>query len=132
MGTKFTWPDYGPSLRAVFLDEAKEAHWKKWLSLYEKLDLARGSFRDLYVYGYDAPEAYAIEKGGRLHYAFYAPDPAVPWKGRLELRGLPPGRYSVRNSVDGTELGAVEAASPFLEATVAPHLLLEAVPVTAR
>ncbi|HXY41296.1 MAG TPA: alpha-galactosidase, partial [Vicinamibacteria bacterium] len=129
VGTKFTWPDYGERFAGVYLDREKEAHWKKWLSLYDRLQLAQGSFRDLYVYGYDQPEAYAIEASGRMHYAFFAPDPAVPWKGRLELRGLLPGRYTVRDSVEGRELGVVDAKAPFLEAAVAPHLLLEAVPV---
>ncbi|MFZ1137820.1 MAG: hypothetical protein WAN76_01495 [Candidatus Sulfotelmatobacter sp.] len=40
----------------------KEAHWKKWIGLYNEKMLSRGEFRDLYVYGYDIPEAYAIEK----------------------------------------------------------------------
>ncbi len=129
VGTKFTWPDYGKKLEAVFLDPAKEAHWRKWTSLYNEKRLSRGTFLNLYVHGYDAPEGYAIAKDGRMHYAFFAPDPAVPWKGRIELRGLKPGRWAIRDSVEGMDLGVVDAGHPFLAASFAHHLLLEAVPV---
>ncbi len=64
-----------------------------------------------------------------MHYAFFAPDPAVPWKGRVELRGLERGRYTVRDSVSGADLGAIDAADPFLTLSFTNHLLLEAVPV---
>ena len=129
VGTKFTWPDYGPKRKAVFLDDAKDAHWKKWISLYNEKRLSRGTFLNLYVHGYDVPEAYAIAKDGRMHYAFFAPDPGVPWKGRVELRGLKPGRYAVRDYVDGRDLGVVDAAQPFLAVSFTHDQLLEAVPV---
>ncbi|HXK12457.1 MAG TPA: alpha-galactosidase [Vicinamibacteria bacterium] len=128
VGTKFTWPDYGPKRKAVFLDDAKEAHWKKWTSLYNEKRLSRGTFLNLYVHGYDVPEGYAVAKDGRMHYAFFAPDPAVPWTGRLELRGLAPGRYAVRDYVEGRDLGVVEGGRPFLDASFTGHLLVEAVP----
>jgi alpha-galactosidase len=128
VGTKFTWPDYGPKLRNVYLDEGKEADWKKWIGFYNRERLSRGTFLDLYTYGYDVPEGYAILKDGRMHYAFFTPDPAVPWQGRIELRGLPPGRHAVRDSVAGTDLGVVDTASPYLEVSFTDHLLLEAAP----
>jgi len=129
VGTKFTWPEYGKKLEAVFLDPAKEAHWKKWIGFYNAERLSRGTFLDLYVHGYDLPEGYAIAKDGRMHYAFFAPDPAVPWKGRVELRGLKPGRYAVRDPVEGTDLGVVDSAQPFLTTSFTHHLLIEATPV---
>jgi alpha-galactosidase len=129
VGTKFTWPDYGPAKKAVFLDATKEAHWKKWIGYSNKEQLSRGTFRNLYVHGYDVPEGYAIEKGGRMHYAFFAPDPAVPWKGRVELRGLDRGRYTARDSLSGADLGTIDAASPSLSVSFTGHLLVEAVPV---
>jgi alpha-galactosidase len=64
-----------------------------------------------------------------MHYAFFAPDPEVVWKGRIELRGLKPGRYRVHESVEGTDLGEIDAASPSLVTSFTHHLLLEAVPV---
>ena len=33
--------------------------------------LSKGNFLDLYIYGYDLPEGYAIEKDGNMYYAFY-------------------------------------------------------------
>ena len=30
-GTKFTWPDYGPKLKNVYLNSEKEIEWKKWM-----------------------------------------------------------------------------------------------------
>ena len=73
LGTKFTWPDYGPKFKNVELTPAKEAHWKEWIDLYNQKMLSKGNFLNLYVYGFDVPEAYAIEKDGHMYYAFYAP-----------------------------------------------------------
>ena len=128
VGTKFTWPDAGKKLEAVFLDATKEAHWKKWIGFYNANRLSQGTFLNLYVHGYDVPEGYAIAKDGRMHYAFFAPDEAAPWTGRVELRGLPAGRHRVRDSVLGTDLGVVDAGSPFLSTSFTHHLLLETVP----
>jgi alpha-galactosidase len=36
LGTKFTWPDYGPKYKNVYLNPAKEAHWKKWIGIYQQ------------------------------------------------------------------------------------------------
>jgi alpha-galactosidase len=128
VGTKFTWPDYGAKHRNVFLDAEKEAHWRKWIGLYNEKRLARGTFLNLYVHGYDVPEGYAIAKDGRMHYAFFAPEPETPWTGRIELRGLAPGRYLIRDYVEGRDLGAVDSAEPFLTTSFTHHLLLEATP----
>ncbi|HTQ96091.1 MAG TPA: alpha-galactosidase, partial [Candidatus Acidoferrum sp.] len=108
LGTKFTWPDYGPKFQNVYLNESKEAHWKKWISLYNDKMLSKGEFQNLYVYGYDVPEAYAIAKDGKMYYAFYAPDdPATTtagadatWKGTVELRGLQARKYHVTDYVN--------------------------------
>ncbi len=129
VGTKFTWPDYGPRLEAVFLDARKEAHWKKWIGVYNEKRLSRGTFRNLYVHGYDVPEAYAVAKDDRMYYAFFAPDGAASWKGRIELRGLASGRHHVRDYVDGTDFGTIDAAQPALEVAFTGHLMLEAVSI---
>jgi alpha-galactosidase len=86
--------------------------------------LSKGNFLDLYTYGYDSPEAYAIEKDGKMYYAFFAPG---AFKGEVELRGLKPGSYHVVDYVDGKELGAVEATgrSAKLKVEFKEHLLLE-------
>jgi alpha-galactosidase len=132
LGTKFAWPDYSPKLRDVYLTAEKEAHWKKWISLYNRKMLSRGAFRDLYVYGYDVPEGYAIEKDGAMYYAFFAPQAAdgktskpVPWSGEIDLRGLAPGKYHVTDYANNRDLGYVTSPNARVTATVADHLLLE-------
>ena len=127
-GTKFVWPDPGPKFKPVALTTEKEEHWKKWISLYNQKMLSKGDFRDLYVYGYDVPEAYAIEKDGKMYYAFFA-DGDKPFSGEIELRGLKPGTYSVVDYVDGKDMGTVQASNgkaPRMKVEFKEHLLLEA------
>jgi alpha-galactosidase len=128
VGTKFVWPDPGPKFKRVMLNQQKEAHWKKWIGVYNEKMLSKGTFRDLYVYGYDVPEAYAIEKDGKMYYAFFAPTEDASWKGEVELRGLKPGTYHVVDYADGLDLGSVQATSaqaPKLKTEFHQHLLLE-------
>ena len=125
VGTKFTWPGYGPKFKTVELTPEKEAHWKKWITLYNAKMLSRGNFLDLYTYGYDMPEAYAIEKDGRIYYAFYAPDKTKRWRGQVELRGLAPGTYQVLDYENGKTLGSVNAPNAKLDVEFSEHLLLE-------
>jgi alpha-galactosidase len=132
LGTKFTWPNDGPKLKNVYLNPEKEAHWKKWIALYNEKMLSKGNFLDLYVYGYDAPEAYAIEKGGAMYYAFYAPTGAdksshgVEWNGEVELRGLGNRSYHVTDYVDGKDYGTVTGPTAKLRVDFTDSLLLEA------
>ncbi|HET9309096.1 MAG TPA: alpha-galactosidase [Candidatus Sulfotelmatobacter sp.] len=126
-GTKFVWPDPGPKFKPVALTTQKEDHWKKWIGLYNQKMLSKGEFRDLYVYGYDVPEAYAIEKDGKMYYAFFT-DAGKPFSGEVELRGLKPGTYDVLDYVDGKNLRTVQAAegnAPRLKTEFKEHLLLE-------
>ncbi len=142
LGTKFTWPEYGPQLKNVYLKPDKEAHWKKWIGLYNEKMLSKGNFLDLYVYGYDSPEAYVIEKDGKMFYAFYAPEkpmkmlkeksPEGIWKGELELRGLAAGKnYRIMDYVNKTAYGAVTGPTAKLKAEFSENLLLEATPAPA-
>jgi alpha-galactosidase len=127
VGTKFVWPDPGPKFKAVTLTQEKEAHWKKWIGIYNEKMLSKGTFRDLYVYGYDVPEAYAIEKDSKMYYAFFAPN-AATWTGEVELRGLKAGSYRVTDYADGKDLGTVTATdekAPRLATEFRDHLLLE-------
>ncbi len=126
-GTKFVWPDPGPHYKPVALTSEKEDMWKKWIGLYNEKMLSKGEFLDLYVYGYDVPEGYAIEKDGKMYYAFFA-DAGKPFAGEIELRGLKPGSYHVVDYVDGKDFGMVQAtagAAPKLKAEFKEHLLLE-------
>jgi alpha-galactosidase len=127
VGTKFVWPDPGAKFKPVLLTSEKETKWKKWIGIYNEKMLSKGKFLDLYTYGYDVPEGYAIEKDGAMYYAFFAPTPA-PWQGELELRGLAPGTYHVTDYVDGKNFGDISVASdqtPKLKTEFKDHLLLE-------
>jgi alpha-galactosidase len=127
VGTKFVWPDPGPKFKNVLLTQNKEAHWKKWIGIYNEKMLSKGNFRNLYVEGYDTPEGYAIEKDGKMYYAFFAPN-SEAWKGEVELRGLEPGTYHVVDYAEGKDLGTIEATAgkaPRLATEFKEHLLLE-------
>ncbi len=125
LGTKFTWGESSPKFQRVALTPDKEEHWKKWTALYNQKMLSRGEFKDLYVYGYDAPEAYAIEKDGKMYYAFYSLSATTPWKGKIELRGLVPGKYRVHDYANDKDLGEIDAAQPVLDTEFTGSLLVE-------
>src|SRR5207244_13622332 len=74
VGTKFTWPGYGPKFKTVELTPEKEAHWKKWIDLYNAKMLSRGAFLGLYTYGYEWPEGYASAIDGHMTCGLYAAD----------------------------------------------------------
>ena len=127
VGTKFVWPDPGPKYKPVALTPQKEEHWKKWIGLYNQKMLSKGEFLDLYTYGYDVPEGYAITKDGKMYYAFFV-EPGKPFSGEVELRGLKPGSYDVVDYADGKSYGTVQAEqgkAPRLKADIKDHLLLE-------
>lgn len=137
LGTKFTWPDYGPKFKNVYLSSDKEAHWKEWISLYNEKMLSKGDFLNLYVYGFDVPEAYAIEKDGNMYYAFYAPtQTGTPdktassshWTGEIELRGLAGKSYHLTDYVHHKDLGTVTGPTAKINVDFTDHLLLEAAP----
>jgi alpha-galactosidase len=129
-GTKFVWPDPGAKFKPVALTAEKDAHWKKWIGLYNEKMLSKGEFRDLYVYGYDVPEAYAIEKDGKMYYAFFTAE-GKSFAGEVELRGLKAGTYRVADYVDGKDLGTVQAEAgkaPRLKTEFRGNLLVEVSP----
>lgn len=126
VGTKFVWPSPGPHFKEVYLTPKKEAIWKKWTAIYNEKMLSRGTFLNLYTYGYDIPEGYAIRKDGKVYYAFYAPNPSVPWQGKIELHGLEKnGQYRVFDYEHEKDLGTVTGRNPELTTTFQDHLLLE-------
>jgi alpha-galactosidase len=127
-GTKFVWPDAGPALNKNLLTPDREAIWKKWISLYQEKMLSRGQFRNLYVFGYDVPEGYAIEKDGAIYYAFFGPEKGKPWKGSVELRGLKAGEYQVEDYPNRKALGIVRGRPPRLQVEFTDSLLLEVRP----
>ena len=125
VGTKFTWPDYGPKFENVYLNPEKEAYWKRWTAIYNAKMLSRGTFLNLYTIGYDVPEGYGIAKDGKMYYAFFAPEGGKLWKGEVELRGLQAGKYRVFDYENDKDLGTVEGPTAKLAAEFTQHLLLE-------
>jgi alpha-galactosidase len=121
VGTKFTWP--ASQYHDALLTPDKEPIWKKWLAIYNSKMLSSGTFRNLYIYGYDFPEAYAIEKDGRMYYAFFSTQ-STPM--RIELRGLGPGRYHVIDYETGRDYGKLTGPTAMLTTRFTDHLLLEA------
>jgi alpha-galactosidase len=96
------------------------------VKLYQAKRLSEGEYAgELYDIGFDRPEAHAVRKGGAVYYAFYA----ARYDGRVELRGLAPGKhYRVTDYVNGRELGRVTGPVAKLTAPFERSLLLEAVP----
>ena len=87
--------------------------------------LSSGIYRgDLYDLGFDRPEAHAIEKDGRMYYAFYADS----FQGELELRGLGDQTFRVTDYENGKDLGTVKGPQAKLPVSFSKHLLLEVVP----
>jgi alpha-galactosidase len=128
VGTKFVWPEAGPKFKYVNLTKRKEEHWKKWIAIYNQKMLSKGIFLDLYAYGYDSPEAYAIQKDGKMYYAFFAPSGRLAWSGELELRGLAPGTYRVVDYAETKDLGTVKVVDgqvAKLKTQFRQHLLVE-------
>jgi alpha-galactosidase len=131
ISTKFTWPrdtdkpvDTLPPGGYV-LTPAKEALWRKWVSLYKQHMLPKGDYLGhLYDIGFDKPEGHAIAKDGAMYYAFYAP----AFAGSLQLRGLGSGRYRVRDLFNEKDLGTVDARANTLEARFERFILLRATP----
>jgi alpha-galactosidase len=140
LGTKFTWPDYGPKFKNVYLDPEKDSYWKKWIGLYNEKMLSKGDFLDLYVYGFDKPEAYAIKKDGSIYYSFYAPPASKEgkaaganvgqsWNGEVELRGLSAKPYQVTDFVNNKDLGTVTGPTGKLSVEFNDYLLLQVTPI---
>ncbi|HEY1129470.1 MAG TPA: alpha-galactosidase [Roseateles sp.] len=125
VATKFTWPVDPKPKDSFLLTPEREAHWRQWVDLYNRQRLAEGRYRgELYDLGFDKPETHVVEQGGALHYAFYADR----WDAPVTLRGLGAGRWTLRDSLTGKEIGSVTADKPTLPVRFAHSLLIEARP----
>jgi alpha-galactosidase len=127
ISTKFTWPkDTDKPVETLppggyVLTPAKEALWRKWVTLYKQHMLPKGEYLGhLYDVGFDRPEGHAISKDGAMYYTFYAPT----FAGALPLRGLGAGRWRVRDLFNETDLGTVDGASATLDAKFERFLML--------
>jgi alpha-galactosidase len=125
VSTKFTWPKDPKPKDSFLLTPEREALWRRWISLYNEHLLPEGTYRgELYDIGFDKPETHVVEKSGRLYYAFYAKS----WNGPVTLRGLPAGRYRLRDYFNARDLGEFVSPGPAAPLTFEHFLVLEAVP----
>jgi alpha-galactosidase len=126
VGSNFAWPGApGKKDPQLLLTPARERAWGFWTRLYQEKRLSQGRYLgSLYDIGFDRPEAHAIEKDGRMHYAFYAPR----FEGTVELRGLRAAAYQVRDYANARELGTVRGPTAPLRVRFRDYLLLEAAP----
>ncbi len=124
IGTNFGWPGApGKKDPKLLLTPEKEKAWARWAGIYKEQRLPEGTYLGgLYDIGFDRPEAHAIAKDGRIYYAFYA----SRFKGAIELRGLQPVDYRVRDYVAGRDLGRVRGPVASLPVEFRKHLLIEA------
>lgn len=126
-GTKFVWPRTGASREEdLLLSPEKEALFKKWITLYNRLMLSKGEYLGgLYDVGYDSPETHCIEKDGVLYYAFYHKD----YNGQVTLKGLDSSRrYRIGDYFHHISYGTVKGKDPRLPVHFRGFLLLEARP----
>lgn len=72
---------------------------------YNQKMLSMGNILDLYVYGYDFPEACATEKDRNIYYAFYAQEKS----GDARMRRLKRFRRAVWNCVDWSRERAIRS-----------------------
>jgi alpha-galactosidase len=130
ISTKFTWPHEGRGKDSNFLlTPERETEWRKWIDIYNARMLPKGQYRgELYDTGFDKPEAHAVEKDGKLYYAFYA----EAWRGPVELRGLGKGTYRVHDYVNDKLLGNVTASTNRIDVAFQQSLLIEAIPAGAK
>ena len=127
LGSKFSWPKDNPTAEASYLlTPEKEVVWKKWIGLYNEKMLSKAEYLGhLYNIGFDKPEAYAIQKGDTLFYAFYEDD----WNGMISLRGLMPNEtYIINNYIEDKKLGELAPGKSEIETSFKGYLLLEAYP----
>ncbi|MFO1337183.1 MAG: glycoside hydrolase family 36 protein [Burkholderiaceae bacterium] len=123
VSTKFTWPVDPKPKDSFLLTPERERQWRRWIAAYNERRLPEGRYLGgLYDIAFDQPETHVVEKDGVLHYAFYA----LRWDGPVPLRGLAPGRYQLRDYVNGTELGTVTAGGAAPRLKFEGHLLIEA------
>lgn len=135
ISSKFTWPKdtEHPSVPlppgGFVLTPEREALWRKWVELYTTHMLPKGEYLGtLYDIGFDKPEAHVVRKDGAQYYTFYAPQ----WDGRIELRGLAPGRWRLRDLFNARDLGVVDAAHAVLPARFERFLFLQATPAGSQ
>jgi alpha-galactosidase len=103
-GTKFTVPG---SPGRYQLDPETEIKYLKWMKLYEKYQLSKGEYLNLYDISFDSPETHAISKNGNLYYGLF--EDKGPWKGKFIFKGLEKGeKYTVYDYYNEKNMGILE------------------------
>jgi alpha-galactosidase len=133
IGTNFAWPAAtrpgapdDKEKQQLLLTPRRQKLWAQWTKLYEDKRLSEGEYLGrLYDIGFDRPEAHVIRKNGRMYYAFFAKS----FTGPIELRGLAPGRFRVRDYVNNRDLGEVSGPVGALETEFKQSLLIEVRPL---
>ena len=132
VSTKFTWPRDTDHPVATLppggyvLTPEKEAHWRRWIGLYQDNRLSQGDYQGgLYDLAFDRPETHVISKDGAMHYAFYAPR----FDGEIELRGLGEGAHRVVDALNGRAVATVTAAANRVRVAFVGHLMLRTLPI---
>lgn len=127
IGTKFTWPKPNPHATengGSLLTEEKEALLRKWVPIYKEKMLSKGTYLNLYNYGFDKPEAHVISKDDALYYAFYADE----WDGKpIELRGLDASKtYTVTEyTADKPASFEIDGGNPYITPSFKNNYLIE-------
>jgi alpha-galactosidase len=130
VSTKFTWPVDPKPKDSFLLTPERETEWRKWIAIYNDKLLPLGTYRgELYDIAFDKPETHAIEKSGRLYYAFYAKS----FKGDVSLRGLENRPYRIRDYYNDRDVATLAAAphsadGRMLKVDFERFLVLEAIP----
>ena len=143
-----------PGTFSTFLDSYHE----KWQNIYQKYQLSRGQYLNLYDIGFDYPETHVIKKGNAFYYAFYTHPwrkmeskrlcrfgtefdfntegrkeidfPEESFSGKVELRGLDQNRsYNVVDYENNMKLGVIKGKDPKIDVSFANYLLLEVSPL---
>jgi alpha-galactosidase len=126
IGSNFAWPGApGRKDPKLLLTPEREALWAKWMKLFQQQRLVDGEYLGtLYDIGFDVPETHVIAKGNAMYYAFYA----AHFSGSVQLRGLQPGKYRIRDYVNDRDLGELRAPAATLDVKFEHSLLIEALP----
>ena len=110
---------------------SEQAEYEKWLKIAQKTELQKGEFiGNLYSYGFDPYETYAVKKDGRMYYAFYRDGKKYSPQGnpKVELKGLNPDRlYRIVDYVNDQVIATnVPGSEAVFDHSFSSYLLLYA------
>jgi alpha-galactosidase len=126
IATKFTMPNVAQADSTLMLTPDKEEKWKHWSDIYDKERLSEGEYVNLYDVAFDVPETHLIKKGDVNYYSFFSDEHFI---GKVELRGLGNGSYSIIDYVNNKIIGEASSSSPVINVEFTDHLLLKAVEI---